>query len=103
MTDYWVRFRASLGEQLERTSSVDERFILDVTDHGPMTIAEMARRCDSSEARIKSILAWAQTSRQGQYRYSIKIDGEEITVGSNGDWRREILERFGRGANSTTA
>jgi hypothetical protein len=80
--------------------SVDERFILDVTDHGPMTLSEMARRCDSSEARINSILGWAQTSRQGQRRYSIKVDGEKITVASKGDWRREIVERF-RGPGSS--
>jgi hypothetical protein len=76
--------------------SVDDRFIVHVTDQGPMTIADMARRCQTSEARIQSILKWAQTSRNGQERYSIEANDQQINVRSKGSWRREILERDGR-------
>jgi hypothetical protein len=76
--------------------SVDDRFILEVTDHGPMTVAEMARRCQTTERRIESILKWAETKRTGQHRYGIETIGAIITVQSKGDWRRQILQRYGR-------
>ncbi len=76
--------------------SIDDRFILDVTDHGPMTVAEMARRCQTTERRIQSILEWARTKREGQNRYSIETRGDTVTVRSKGQWRREILERYGQ-------
>ena len=76
--------------------SIDDRFILNVTDHGPMTVAEMARRCQTTERRIQAILVWAQTKREGQTRYSIETHGDTVTVRFKGQWRREILERYER-------
>jgi hypothetical protein len=76
--------------------SVDVRFILEVTDHGPMTVAEMARRCRTTERRIESILEWAKTKREGQNRYRIETSGDTVTVHFKGDWQRQILQRYGR-------